>query len=302
MADESVKTIGERVVEAMPGLEAVGGKVQPWVQRAVVRGGKPVRNLLDGVWLEAPLHPMLTDLPIGSWTAALIFDASDIATGSRKARTLADGTLALGLAGGALAAVVGLSDWRYLSGNSHKMGVAHGLLNVAGMTLSTASLGCRAAGKRNAGRLLFLAGYSLNGLGAHLGSELTYKYGLRVYRNVFEAPGPDDYVPVLAESELPDGSIRRVEAAGAGILLSRTTDGEVHAIAATCNHFSGPLEKGERDGDTVICPWHWSRFDLRTGEPLEGPAVYPQALYKTRLRDGQIEVKAHEDNVQKKVR
>lgn len=302
MAEEPVKTIGERVVEAMPGLEAVGARVQPLVQRAVVRGGKPTRNLLDGVWIEAPLHPMLTDVPIGSWTATLVFDAADIAAGSPKARTLADGTLAFGLAGGALAAVVGLSDWRYLSGNSHNMGVAHGLLNAAGMTLSTASLGLRAAGKRNAGRLLFLAGYSLNGLGAHLGGELTYKYGLRVYRNVFEAPGPDDFVPVLDESELPAGGLVRVEAAGAGILLARTAGGEIHAIAATCNHFSGPLENGEREGDTVVCPWHWSRFDLRTGEALEGPAVYPQALYETRIRDGHIEVKAHEDNVQKKVR
>ena len=50
--------------------------------------------------------------------------------------------------------------------------------------------------------------------------------------------------------------MRRVEVEGVGVLLSRSAGGEVCAIAATCNHFSGPLEQGEREGDTVVCPWH----------------------------------------------
>ena len=182
------------------------------------------------------------------------------------------------------------------------MGVAHGLLNAGGLTLSIVSLAARAAGKRNAGRLLLLAGYSLSGMGAHLGGELSYGYGLRVNRNVFEAPGPDEFVPVLKEDELPDREMHRVEAEGVGILLSRASDGRVCAIAATCNHFSGPLQEGTRDGDTVVCPWHNSRFDLCTGKVLAGPAVFPQAIYETRVRDGNIEVMANPENVQKLVR
>lgn len=68
------------------------------------------------------------------------------------------------------------------------------------------------------------------------------------------------------------------------------SDGEVHALAATCNHFSRPLEHCKRDGDMVVCPWRCSRFGLRIGEPLEG-GVYPRVLYETRVRDGQIEIK-----------
>ncbi|MBA2441195.1 MAG: Rieske (2Fe-2S) protein [Rubrobacter sp.] len=299
-------TLSQRIIDSLGSLDYVADRVQPKVQAAVAKGGKRTKNLLDGLWLGSPLHPALTDVPIGSWTAALALDGVDLVSGSRAARNGADGALAVGVAGGFAAAASGLSDWRYLSGGSRRMGVAHGLLNTAGLALNTLSLVLRATGRRRAGQLSLLAGYSLNGMGAHLGGELSYGYGLRVNRNVFEDPGPDEFVPVLLEGELPEAGLRRVEAAGpgaekVGVLLSRA-GGELCAIAATCNHFSGPLEKGEREGDTVVCPWHGSRFDLCTGEPLDGPSVFPQSRYEVRVRDGNIEVRAVSDNVQKKVR
>ena len=52
----------------------------------------------------------------------------------------------------------------------------------------------------------------------------------------------------------------------------------------------------------MVCPWHRSRYDLRSGEVIDGPAVFPQPRYETRVRDGNIEVKAVEENIQKKVR
>lgn len=295
-------TVSQRIVDAIPGLDDLAEKIQPAVQRAVARGGTRTKNVLDGLWMGVPLHPVLTDVPIGSWTATLVFDGVELVSGSRLARDTADGTLAFGIAGGIAAATAGISDWRYLSGGSRRMGMAHGLLNATGLALNAASLGYRLAGRRRAGQLLFLAGYSLNGMGAHFGGELSYWYGLRVNRNVFESPGPEEFVPVLAESELPESGMRRVENDGVGILLARTADGEVRAIAARCNHFSGPLEQGEREGDTVVCPWHHSRFDLRSGEPLEGPAVFPQARYETRVRDGNVEIRAIPGNAQEKVR
>jgi nitrite reductase/ring-hydroxylating ferredoxin subunit len=254
------KTIGERVVDAMPFLDRASDAVQPKVQELVDRGGETARYVLDGVWFEVPLHPVLTDVPIGSWTAAIVFDGLDLVSG-RKA-----------------------------------------MLNSAGLLLNTGSLLLRATGRRNAGRLAFLAGYSLNGMGAHLGGELSYKYGLRVNRNAFEATGPHDYVPVLDEAELSGSELRRVEVDGAGVLLSRSEkDGRVCAIAATCNHMGGPLEQGDREGDTVVCPWHKSRFDLCNGKALNGPAVFPQSGYLTRVREGKIEVKAVEENIQEKI-
>ncbi|HEV2093754.1 MAG TPA: Rieske 2Fe-2S domain-containing protein [Rubrobacter sp.] len=296
------KTIGERIVDVMPFLDRASDAVQPKVQDLVERGGETARYVLDGVWFEAPLHPTLTDVPIGSWTAALVFDGLDLVSGKAAMRNAADSSLAFGIAGAVVAAAVGISDWRYLKGGSRRMGMAHAMLNTAGLTLNTASLLLRATGRRNAGRLAFLAGYSLNGMGAHLGGELSYKYGLRVNRNAFEATGPDDYVPVLDEAELSEEEMRRVEVDGAEVLLSRSEkDGRVCAIAATCNHMGGPLEQGDREGDIVVCPWHKSRFDLCNGKALNGPAVFPQSGYETRVREGKIEVKAVAENIQEKI-
>jgi nitrite reductase/ring-hydroxylating ferredoxin subunit len=198
--------------------------------------------------------------------------------------------------------VTGLSDWRYLSGGSRRMGIAHALLNTIGLVLSITSLVLRATGRRNAGRLAFLAGYSVAGMAAHLGGELSYHYGLRVNRNIFQPSGPDEFTPVLEESELAQEAMRRAEVDGVGILLSRSSSGNICAISATCNHFGGPLEQGEQEGDTVVCPWHKSRFDLCSGEVIDGPAVFPQPRYETRVRDGKIEVRAAGENVQKKVK
>jgi nitrite reductase/ring-hydroxylating ferredoxin subunit/uncharacterized membrane protein len=296
------ETIMQRLVETLPFLDDIAEDVQPKVQEAVAAGGTTARNVLDGVWLEAPLHPALTDVPVGAWTAALVFDGLDVATGKKPMRHAADASLVFGTLAAFGAAVTGLSDWRYLSGGSRRMGVAHGLLNTIGLVLSIVSLILRASGRRNAGRLTFLTGYSISGMAAHLGGELSFHYGLRVDRNVFEEAGPDEFVPVLDESELVQNDLRRVEVEGVGVLLSRSHAGEVCAIAATCNHFSGPLEAGVRQGDTVVCPLHNSRFDLCSGKVIDGPAVFPQSRYETRVRDGNIEVKAAAENVQKKVR
>jgi nitrite reductase/ring-hydroxylating ferredoxin subunit len=46
---------------------------------------------------------------------------------------------------------------------------------------------------------------------------------------------------------------------------------------------------------------HKSRFDLCSGEAIDGPAVFPQSRYETRVRDGRIEVKASKENVERKV-
>ena len=296
------ETLMQRVVEALPFLDDIADEVQPKVQEVVAAGGTTARNVLDGVWLEAPLHPALTDVPVGAWTAALVFDGLDVATGKEPIRHAADASLVLGTLGAFGASVTGLSDWRYLSGGSRRMGVAHALLNTIGLVFSIVSLILRASGRRNAGRLIFITGYSISGMAAHLGGELSYHYGLRVDRNVFEEAGPDEFVPVLDESELAQNDLRRVEVEGVGVLLSRSSAGEVCAIAATCNHFSGPLEAGDRQGDTVVCPLHNSRFDLCSGKVIDGPAVFPQSRYDTRVRNGRIEIKAAAENVQKKVR
>ena len=99
----------------------------------------------------------------------------------------------------------------------------------------------------------------------------SFGLGVRVDRTAFESPR-HRYAPVCEEEELNDGKLVGVELEGESVVVSRSEEtGEVCAIAATCSHLGGPLADGTRDGDTVVCPWHGSRFDLCSGEVLGPP-------------------------------
>ena len=101
---------------------------------------------------------------------------------------------------------------------------------------------------------------------------------------------PTDFVSVLAESELPEGGRKRVEAQGVPVLLYHH-QGHIHAIAATCSHAGGPLDEGEITEHCVKCPWHGSAFDVRDGRVLDGPATQPQPVLEVRVQAGLIEVR-----------
>jgi nitrite reductase/ring-hydroxylating ferredoxin subunit len=257
------------------------------VQGAVNAVPQPVRDVLDGVWLGNPLHPALTDVPLGAWSAAFALDL----VGSRSA----DGALAVGILGAVPAALTGLNDWSHLKDDSRRLGTVHALINTMGLALNVASLVARRDGHRGLGRMLSGVAYAGALFSAHLGGHLSFGLGVRVNRTAFESPR-DRYAPVCEESELSGGKLVGVELEGESVVVSRSEEsGEVCAIAATCSHLGGPLDKGERDGDTVVCPWHGSRFDLCTGEVEGGPAVYPQPRYEARVRAGKVEIRAARD-------
>jgi nitrite reductase/ring-hydroxylating ferredoxin subunit len=257
------------------------------VQEAVRAMPKPMRDVLDGVWFGNPLHPALTDVPLGAWTAAFCLDL----VGSEAA----DGALAVGILGAVPAALTGLNDWSHLKDDAKRIGTVHALVNTAGLTLNVLSLAARRSGLRGLGRVLSTAAYCGALFSAHLGGHLSFGLGVRVNRTAFESPR-ERYAPVCDESELNDGKLVGVELEGESVVVSRSEEsGEVCAISATCSHLGGPLDEGERDGDTVVCPWHGSRFDLCSGEVQGGPAVYPQPRYEARVRAGKVEIRAAQD-------
>ena len=101
----------------------------------------------------------------------------------------------------------------------------------------------------------------------------------------------NEFTAVLKEGELEAGAMRAVDVDGIRVLVSRSEDGGVCAIANTCTHRGGPLNEGQRDGNMIACPWHGSRFDLCFGEVLRGPAREPQRRFESRLREGRVEVR-----------
>jgi nitrite reductase/ring-hydroxylating ferredoxin subunit len=276
----------QRLAARLSGLVEPLDPVSAPIQGAVEAAPRPLRNALDGVWLGNPLHPALTDVPIGAWTAAAALDL----VGSRAA----DGALAVGVLGAVPAALTGLNDWSHLRGDTKRVGTVHALLNTMGLALNVASVVARRDGRRGLGRALSGVAYAGALFSAHLGGQLSFGFGVRVNRTAFEQPR-ERYAPVCAEEELEGGKLCRVELEGEAVLVARSEDGEVCAIAATCSHLGGPLDKGGREGDTVVCPWHGSRFDLCTGEVEGGPAVYPQPRYEARVRAGKVELRAAKD-------
>jgi hypothetical protein len=132
-------------------------RLQPLIKRAV--SAPPVRNFLDGVWLGAPLHPGLTDVPVGAWTTALLLDSGSVLTRDRALCAAADRALAVGTIAAPPAAVTGLNDMRDLMGQSRRIAMVHALVNLLGLSLSTASLAYRHKGRRGLARGLSALGY-----------------------------------------------------------------------------------------------------------------------------------------------
>ncbi|HSC03163.1 MAG TPA: Rieske (2Fe-2S) protein [Solirubrobacteraceae bacterium] len=262
-------------------------QLQPLIKRA--EAPPQVRNALDGVWLGAPLHPALTDVPVGAWTAALALDTASMLTGDEALGDAADRVLAVGALAALPAAATGLNDLRDLIGQSRQVAMVHALLNVIGLSFTSASIALRFRGRRGLARGLSATGYLISASAAHLGGKLTFGLGIRVNRTIGETM-PDSFVPVLDAGELQGEQLRQVTVDGVPVLLARSRTGEVCALANVCTHLGGPLAEGSRDGDTVTCPWHGSRFDLHTGAVVEGPAVFAQPRIQARERDGKIEV------------
>ena len=97
------------------------------------------------------------------------------------------------------------------------------------------------------------------------------------------------FVAVAKVSEVLRQSITCVEVAGKRIALFNL-DGEFYALADDCTHEGGPLSEGEIRGDEVECPWHGSRFDIKSGKVTLDPASEDVARYSVRVAGENVEV------------
>lgn len=279
-----------------PKSPPIDERLQKLLDKSLYAGGSPeaqkIRNFLNGTWLGAPLHAALTDLPIGAWTAAIVFDLLDCIRHRREFSLAADTSIAIGLAGSAGAAVTGLADWSDVDPPARRLGMIHGLLNSGVTALFITSLVLRKRKARAGGRLFAALGYGLLSYSAHLGGKMVYEHRVGVDRTAGEV-FPEDFVPVLPESQLADSKPTRATHNGTSIVLVRRGV-RIFAMAETCSHFSAPLSEGKLVGDSIVCPYHASRFALEDGRVLDGPAVHPQPCLEVQVRNGQIEVrKAH---------
>jgi nitrite reductase/ring-hydroxylating ferredoxin subunit/uncharacterized membrane protein len=251
--------------------------------------GQAVKNFLHGTWLGEPLHVILTDVPIGAWTVALVFDGLDLMSNKDEFALAADASIGIGLVGALGAAVTGLTDWQDTDAPARRVGLIHGVLNITATALYATSLVLRKKKSRTSGRIFAGLGYAIVSVAAHLGGKMVYEYRVGVYRTDGES-FPQDFVPVMAAAELGESKPTRAEHDGVPILLVRRGE-QIFAMTETCSHFSGPLSEGKLVGDSIVCPWHGSRFALEDGRVLDGPAVHPQPCLQVRVVNGQIEIR-----------
>ena len=277
----------------IPASPAIEEKLQKRLDKILYGGGRPVaqkiRDFLNGTWLGEPLHVVVKDVPIGAWSMTIVFDALDLIRPRREFAVAADTSIAVGLIAAAATAATGLTDWSDVDPPVRRTGLIHGLLNMSATALFATSLILRKKKARGRGRISTALGYAVMSYAAHLGGKMVYEHRVGVDRTdgqVF----PPEFVAVLPETDLSDGTPTRAVHDGVPILLVRRGD-RLFAMAETCSHFSGPLSAGTLAGDSIVCPYHNSRFSLEDGRVLNGPAVHPQPCLEVRARNGQIEVR-----------
>ena len=134
-----------------------------------------------------------------------------------------------------------------------------------------------------------LLGYGVMTAAAHLGGKMVYEHRVGVDRTAGQ-DFPREFVSVMREAELAEAQPTRAVHNGIPILLVRKGE-RIFALAETCSHFNGPLSEGKLIGDSIVCPYHDSRFRLADGRVINGPAVHPQPCLEVRVRDGRIEVR-----------
>ncbi len=273
-----------------PGLDRIAEPLSRSVKNAFISAGpagQQAKNALHGVWLGHPLHPVLTDVPIGAWTTALALDAT--ANGDEGMGRAATFAMGIGLAGAVGAAVTGLTDWSETGGRSRRTGLIHGLLNVTATTLFATAYALRRNDHHRGGRALAWTGYAIAVGSAYLGGALVYGQRIGVTHAVVEEP--ETFTAIAQSSDVAEGTMVRARKDDVDALIVRQ-GGRLCGLAHTCAHLGGPLSEGTLKDGSVVCPWHGSEFALEDGHVINGPSTHDQPAFDVREQNGAIEVKA----------
>ena len=97
------------------------------------------------------------------------------------------------------------------------------------------------------------------------------------------------FVEVAKKSQIPDNGVIGVQAQGKALALI-SVGGNIYALDDRCPHEAAPLSDGQIEGGEIVCPWHSSRFDVKTGRVTMDPAMEDIATYKVRVVGDAVEV------------
>jgi uncharacterized membrane protein len=158
-------------VEALDGPGRTAGRAV----RGLIPDGAP-KEALSGAWLGHALHPMLTDIPIGTWTSSVLLDCM----GGKDSRSASDRLILTGVLAAGATVATGWSDWAGAERRDaavRRCGLVHAAANATATALMIGSYVARKRGARGRGKLLSLAGSAALGAGGWLGGHLSYTLG-----------------------------------------------------------------------------------------------------------------------------
>src|SRR5499425_1184049 len=138
---------------------------------------RPLKLLLNGTWFGHPLHPLLTDVPIGAWTVTILLDLISLILGVPALGPATSMAIGLGILAALAAAAAGLMDWMDIDPPEKSVGVTHGILNTSATILFAISLVIRwqSHWQPTLGSFLVaLAGYIVVSGGAYLGGGMVF--------------------------------------------------------------------------------------------------------------------------------
>jgi hypothetical protein len=155
-----------RRLEEATALDAPVHALEPSV-RALFGTGKRA-SVLRGDWLGHAVHPVLTDVVLGTWTSATLLDLFGGRDSSKPAKRL----IGMGLLAVGPTAWTGWAEWTAAGPRDKRVGLVHALTNGLAIGVYASSWLARTRGRHDRGAKLALAGAAVTGVGAYLGGHL----------------------------------------------------------------------------------------------------------------------------------
>jgi glycine betaine catabolism B len=105
----------------------------------------------------------------------------------------------------------------------------------------------------------------------------------------------EDFVKVAKTEDVQVSQMMAVEVNNERICLANV-NGKYYAIGNVCTHMGGPLAEGKLEDYIVQCPWHGSRFDIRSGKVVRPPAMQPEPTYEVKVESNDVLIKKQTEN------
>ena len=258
------------------------GKIFVAIFAAIYKPIPVLKDFLNGVWFGHPLHPAITDVPIGAYVVAVVLDFS----GQRTAATAAIG---VGIVFMLLAALAGYADYIDLEGKSRRFGTVHSSLMLVALVLYLVSFVMRLGAVPSPAEVwLSVIGFLIVIGSAYVGGELVYNLGTQVDRHAWRGGGTK--WTALDVTDIPADKPVKARAGAQTLVVVRRGNG-LDALHDVCAHQGCSLSEGKIVGETIECGCHGSRFRLRDGLVVRGPAVFDQPHFEVREAEGKLEVR-----------